>query len=77
MTEADVLAQLRTQEYAKAITRYVQRGGGKDGRKRLERFGKEFQKRWLARTECRSGFVVRSLCGNASGRTTTSLRSWG
>lgn len=71
MTEDDVLFQLRLQELATAITRHVQRGAGKDKTKRLEAFGREFQKRWIQQTECRAGFVVAELCGNAAGRKTT------
>jgi hypothetical protein len=64
MTQDDVLFRLRVNELGTAITRHVQRGAGKDKRKRLEAFGREFQKRWTEQTECRAGFVIRSFCGN-------------
>jgi foldase protein PrsA len=63
MTEDDVRFQLRVQELATAITRRVQRGAGKNATRRLEAFGREFQKRWRQQTQCRKGFVVTELCG--------------
>lgn len=75
MTEDDVRFQLRLQELPEAITRHVQRGAGKDKQKRLEAYGREFQKRWKQQTECRKGFVVTTICGNAAGRKTTSTAS--
>lgn len=68
MTEDDVRFQLRLQALPEAISRHVTRGAGKDARRRLEAFGREFQKRWRQQTECRKGFVVTAVCSNAAGR---------
>lgn len=65
MTEDDVRFRLRVNELGTAISRHVQRGAGKDKAKRLEAFGRQFQKRWVRQTECRAGYVIRSFCGNA------------
>lgn len=73
MTEDDVLFRLRFEELATAISRHVQRGAGQDeAMRRLEAYGREFQKRWTQQTECRKGFVITQFCGDAAGRGTAS-----
>lgn len=71
LTNEDVLFRLRIEELGAAISRHVQRGAGKNKAKRLEEYGKEFQKRWRQQTECRKGFVNSQFCGNAAGSATT------
>ncbi len=42
------------------------------GQDELTRFGREFQERWSELTECRTGYVVPQICGNAPRPRTTS-----
>lgn len=42
------------------------------GQDELTRFGREFQERWSELTECRTGYVIPQICGNAPRPRTTS-----
>lgn len=42
------------------------------GQEELTRFGREFQERWSEKTECRTGYVIPQICGNAPRPRTTS-----
>lgn len=57
-TVEDLLAQLRLQVITERIHEQVseQAGGGKDGKKAVANFQKEFQQRWQDRTACAEGY---------------------
>jgi foldase protein PrsA len=59
-SEATIATQLGTQGSQKALTKYVE----------------EFRKRWLGRTECRSGYVVPD-CKESKTKTSTSATATG
>ncbi|MBB4661745.1 peptidyl-prolyl cis-trans isomerase [Conexibacter arvalis] len=42
------------------------------GQAELTRFGREFQERWSEKTNCRTGYVIPQICGNAPRPRTTS-----
>lgn len=42
------------------------------GQTELQRFGREFQERWSEKTNCRAGYIIPEICGNAPRARTTS-----
>lgn len=56
-TERDVIEQLRVQMLSDALYAQIaaQGGDGKKGQQAVERFQREFRKRWQAKTICREG----------------------
>lgn len=56
---ADVLASLELEQLTRAIETKVAGDGSPAGKERaLKRFGRVYLRRWLARTDCRPGYVV-------------------